>query len=114
MEVDLPGATNPAKICTPYDEHSVCSATICAKLRSSLYQRNRRPRKFPFRHRASFTFQGARQEQGSHCADDFQTHCDVLIIGGGGVGSSIAYWLKEKARDGLNVVVVEKDDTVVK
>ncbi|XP_016978966.1 FAD-dependent oxidoreductase domain-containing protein 1 [Drosophila rhopaloa] len=43
--------------------------------------------------------------------DDFQTHCDVLIIGGGGVGSSIAYWLKEKARDGLNVVVVEKDDT---
>jgi len=46
--------------------------------------------------------------------DDFQTHCDVLVIGGGGVGSSIAYWLKEKARDGLNVVVVEKDDTVRK
>lgn len=42
----------------------------------------------------------------------FQTHCDVLVIGGGGIGSSIAYWLKKEARDGLNVVVVEKDPTV--
>lgn len=44
--------------------------------------------------------------------DQFQTHCDVLVIGGGGVGSSTAYWLKQRARNGLNVVVVEKDDTV--
>lgn len=42
----------------------------------------------------------------------FQSHCDVLIIGGGGIGSSIAYWLKKEAREGLNVVVVEKDSTV--
>lgn len=42
----------------------------------------------------------------------FQTHCDVVIIGGGGVGASVAYWLKQKARDGLNVVVVERDPTV--
>lgn len=40
---------------------------------------------------------------------EFQTHCDVLIIGGGGVGSAAAYWLKKKARQGLNVVVIEKD-----
>uniref|UniRef100_A0A6B2ECZ6 FAD-dependent oxidoreductase domain-containing protein 1 n=1 Tax=Phlebotomus kandelakii TaxID=1109342 RepID=A0A6B2ECZ6_9DIPT len=39
----------------------------------------------------------------------FPEHCDVLIIGGGGMGSSIAYWLKKEAREGLNVVVVEKD-----
>lgn len=41
----------------------------------------------------------------------FQTHCDVLVIGGGGMGASIAYWLKKRARDGLNVVVLEKDPT---
>lgn len=41
----------------------------------------------------------------------FQTHCDILVIGGGGMGSSIAYWLKKRAREGLNVVVLEKDPT---
>lgn len=43
---------------------------------------------------------------------EFQTHCDVLIVGGGGVGSSIAFWLKKRGHVGLNVVVVEKDPTV--
>lgn len=38
--------------------------------------------------------------------------CDVLVVGGGAMGSSIAYHLKEKARGGLNVVVVEEDPGV--
>uniref|UniRef100_T1GPK0 FAD-dependent oxidoreductase domain-containing protein 1 n=1 Tax=Megaselia scalaris TaxID=36166 RepID=T1GPK0_MEGSC len=41
----------------------------------------------------------------------FPRNVDVLVIGGGGVGSSIAFWLKKMARDGLNVAVVEKDPT---
>lgn len=44
--------------------------------------------------------------------EEFQSHCDVLVIGGGGVGASIAYWLKKRGRDGVNVVVLEKDPTV--
>ncbi|RXN18877.1 FAD-dependent oxidoreductase domain-containing 1 [Labeo rohita] len=38
---------------------------------------------------------------------------DVVIVGGGVVGWSIAYWLKrkERVRDGLRVLVVEKDPT---
>lgn len=45
-------------------------------------------------------------------SDEFQTFCDVLIIGGGGVGSSIAFWLKKRGMHGINVVVAEKDCTV--
>lgn len=60
---------------------------------------------------SKFKFSGERDRDYT-LPEDFQTHCDVLVIGGGGLGSSVAYWLKEKARDGLNVVVVEKDETV--
>lgn len=43
----------------------------------------------------------------------FPSHADVVIIGGGAMGSSIAYWLKEKTgKDSLEVVVLEKDPTV--
>lgn len=42
----------------------------------------------------------------------FPSHVDICIIGGGAIGSSIAYFLKEKAKHGLNIAVVEKDKTV--
>uniref|UniRef100_A0AAR2LSM4 FAD-dependent oxidoreductase domain-containing protein 1 n=1 Tax=Pygocentrus nattereri TaxID=42514 RepID=A0AAR2LSM4_PYGNA len=38
---------------------------------------------------------------------------DIVIVGGGVMGWSVAYWLKkkEKVRDGVRVLVVEKDPT---
>lgn len=38
---------------------------------------------------------------------------DIVIVGGGVVGWSVAYWLKRKemVRDGVKVIVVEKDPT---
>lgn len=39
----------------------------------------------------------------------FPQHCDVVVIGGGAVGSAIAYWIKRRALEGLRVVVIEKD-----
>lgn len=38
---------------------------------------------------------------------------DIVIVGGGVVGWSIAYWLKQKEmKGGLKVLVVERDMTV--
>lgn len=44
--------------------------------------------------------------------EEFPSHCDVVVIGGGAMGSSIAYWLKHRAGEGLRVAVVERDPTV--
>lgn len=39
--------------------------------------------------------------------------CDVVIIGGGVMGSSIAYWLKNRVfSEYFKVVVIERDPTV--
>ncbi|XP_067625045.1 FAD-dependent oxidoreductase domain-containing protein 1 [Eurosta solidaginis] len=42
-----------------------------------------------------------------------QTHrkCNVVIIGGGAIGSSTAYWLKKRASKDLSVIVLERDPT---
>lgn len=34
---------------------------------------------------------------------------DLLIVGGGAIGSSIAYWTQNKCRDGLSIAVIDKD-----
>lgn len=42
----------------------------------------------------------------------FPEHCDIVIIGGGAMGSSIAYWLKQRAPNAITVTVIEKDPSV--
>lgn len=44
----------------------------------------------------------------------FPKTVDILIVGGGVIGSSIAYWLQNKCRDGLTIAVIEKDLSVNK
>ncbi|CAH0749070.1 unnamed protein product [Diatraea saccharalis] len=41
----------------------------------------------------------------------YPENVDVVVIGGGFIGSSVAYWLKSRTAEGLSVVVLEKDLT---
>lgn len=42
----------------------------------------------------------------------FPRECDIVIVGGGAIGTSIAYWLRERIRKDFRVIVVEKDSKV--
>lgn len=44
----------------------------------------------------------------------YPEHTDIVVIGGGYIGSAVAYWIKSRAGDGLSVVVLEKDFSVSK
>lgn len=43
---------------------------------------------------------------------DIPRHSDVLIIGGGIMGTATAYWLKRMAKE-INVIVIERDMDVI-
>lgn len=53
-----------------------------------------------------------RASRGTYHYEIFPEHCDIAIIGGGVMGSSIAYWLKQKVPHAITVTVVEKDPSV--
>lgn len=42
----------------------------------------------------------------------FPSHVDVLVVGGGIIGSSIAYWIRSKIFGEFRVCVIDKDLTV--
>ncbi|CAB0003982.1 unnamed protein product [Nesidiocoris tenuis] len=44
----------------------------------------------------------------------FPSHCDVLIVGGGVMGYSTAYWLADRCQGNLRIVLIEKDPTYQK
>ncbi|XP_037074078.1 LOW QUALITY PROTEIN: FAD-dependent oxidoreductase domain-containing protein 1-like [Pollicipes pollicipes] len=49
--------------------------------------------------------------EGHQSRTHYPSHCDVCIIGGGIMGSAIAFWLKLRAGPAVQVVVVERDST---
>ncbi|XP_045471479.1 FAD-dependent oxidoreductase domain-containing protein 1 [Harmonia axyridis] len=55
------------------------------------------------------------EESEMRAHNSFPSHTDILVIGGGIMGTSTAYWLREKSGlRGVNVTVVEKDPSFSK
>lgn len=46
--------------------------------------------------------------------DSASSNFDVVIIGGGAIGMSIAFWIKKKSAGAAKVLVIEKDLKVKK
>lgn len=42
----------------------------------------------------------------------YPEHADVVVIGAGFIGASVAYWLKKRAGEGLSVALIDKDFAV--
>lgn len=55
---------------------------------------------------------GVQRPQWSQTTDECPDRVDVAIFGGGIVGASVAYFLKEHAPTGLTVALFERDLTV--
>ena len=45
-------------------------------------------------------------------SDSVPRETDIVIIGGGALGMSAAYWLKQRHPEGYNVTLIERDPTV--
>ncbi|XP_025114034.1 FAD-dependent oxidoreductase domain-containing protein 1-like [Pomacea canaliculata] len=54
-------------------------------------------------------FKGIAQGQLAEDALTAPRETDFLIVGGGAIGSSVAYWLKQRNPKGISVTVVERD-----
>jgi FAD-dependent oxidoreductase domain-containing protein 1 len=100
------------------DESDKPLSNVVPDFQSELFEETRcppltQPLK-PFLHpiKRSFDYLGitGRNDPQTHNNLYFPRHCDIVIIGGGIMGCSIAYWLKQRGHDnGLRVIVVERD-----
>ncbi|CAH0603230.1 unnamed protein product [Chrysodeixis includens] len=39
----------------------------------------------------------------------YPEHADIVVIGAGFIGASVAYWLRKRAGDGLSIALIDKD-----
>lgn len=62
--------------------------------------------------RKLFGVQDRLEDVDDHDSKYIPNQADVVIIGGGAIGASIAYWVKHFTRHGSSVAVIEKDPTV--
>lgn len=82
------------------------------KMNINLTERNYAKQRHPFTRTWETLFQDVKDSLYMSKRPIFPEHADVVVVGGGFIGASTAYWLKNRAGDGLSVVVLDKDPTV--
>ena len=45
--------------------------------------------------------------------EGLEAHYDMIVIGGGAIGCSVAFWLMQRVTEGFKILVVERDPQVL-
>ena len=45
--------------------------------------------------------------------EGLEAHYDMIVVGGGAIGCSVAFWLMQRVIEGFKILVVERDPQVL-
>ena len=45
--------------------------------------------------------------------EGLEAHYDIIVVGGGAIGCSIAFWMMQRIIEGFKILVVERDPQVL-
>ena len=44
--------------------------------------------------------------------EGLEAHYDIIVVGGGAIGCSVAFWMMQRITEGFKILVVERDPQV--
>jgi hypothetical protein len=62
--------------------------------------------------RSADHFRTKKNVKGNFTKEGYLAYYDIIIMGGGVMGCSVAFWLAQRVKEGFNILVIERDPQV--